>query len=504
MTAGEFPVEVLRDQAAARVEALRGVLAEGGALVAAELAVSPRAFPEELERLAIPLTPVLARRGREAAGLGPEHVLLAGAGRIVLAVPPSAREAVVEALRRDARAVLDGTGDAVAVDVAFREVQAGAIEAGGEGSLLAALDALLERDLAEAELRRAEGAPTRFWTPDPASPDALRELLDQPEFGLRWEDGALRRGEGASPASDAQARAVGDAAASIAVVRLDLDAVGRALHAVADGKPAAEGLRDRLAFLAAIRVAGALAERALAGAEGAAPPVPLPDGSFVLAGAWPAVVDAAVAARDAIAPYLAEVATALGGERAARFLDVSAGVAVGAPDVSLSVLHAHAELELRHAKGVRRTRHGDRRKAALSWRGVAVGWDDLRLAADLGRALGDAIARGQVRRGFLRRIAGLHALWRRAELSLDEGAPRAAAAASKRRWVWAHELGKAQRGLSGEGARLAARVAKLALENVDDGAAGGPRRTEQDAAAWLGLVAEIAAERARTRREERG
>ena len=488
MTAGNFPVEVLRDQAAAHVEQVRGALAQSGALVAVELAASAPPFPEGPKALAWSLAAVLARRARKAAELGPEHVLHATDGRVVLAVPAGAREAVVEALRGDGRVVMDATGDAVAVDVAWRELPEGALEATGEGSAVAALEALLEQDLARARLRRAEGAPSPFWTPDAPAPEALRELLEQPELAF---------GQGAAWLARP------DAGAPVAVARLDLDNMGRALRAVAEGKPAMEGLRDRFALLAAIQVARAQAERAAQAAGGSL--IALPGGDLLLVGAWPELVDLALAVRDAMAPYLAEVVRGLGGDKAARHVDLSAGAAVGAPGAPLATLWERAEAELRRAKGVRHTRHGDRRKAAFSSRGVAVGWDDLRIASDVGCALGDALIAGQAKRGGLRRLAVLHALWRRAEEALEAGAPRVAAAASKRRWLWALQLGRPGAGLGATGATpLAGRLAKLALENVDDGAPGAPRRTEQDAAAWLGLVAEIAAERAHARREERG
>jgi hypothetical protein len=386
--------------------------------------------------------------------------------------------------------------------------------------MVEALDDLLEADLARARLRRAEGAPTQFWTPERAPRAMLDDALAEPD---------------ASPERDAPLRVEGRGgsfAGSLAC--LDLDAVGRALHAVIEGKPAAEAMRDRLALWEAIRLAcGAAADP---GRARGGPPIHdgfvLPGGEMALLAPWPDLVEVAIAARDAVAPYLAEIARALGGERGARFLDVSAGLAIGA-SAPFEILARQAAEELRRAKGVRHTRQGDRRKAALSVRGIVVGWGDARLAAELGGLLGSAMAAGQIPRSFLRRLAGIHALWRRAEEALDAAAPwsmlrgsagtspatppnprsafggaaapnpRAAAEASKRRWRWAWQLTAGKAGSAdSEGARLVARVAKLALENVDEGAAGAPRRTEQDAAAWLGLTAELADQRARARREE--
>lgn len=491
MTDGELTLETLREQAAAYVEQLRGALEASGALVAAEVIASPPPFPEGVKALAWSLTPALTRRAREAAGLGPEHVIHATDGRIVLAVPEDKRPAVMQSLRGDARRILDATGDAVVVDVAWRELPDGALKATGDESAVAVLEALLEQDLPRARLRRSEGAPNTFWTPDEPSPAGLQELLAALEMPFTQpEDARLSRAD----APDA----------AIAVARLDFDAVGRALRAVAEGKPALEGLRDRFTLLAALQLARKKAAQGLAAAGGdAASLIALPASDLLLLGAWPEILGQALAVRDAVVPYLAEIARGLGGERAARFVDLSAGVAVGAPGSSLDTLCERAEAELRRAKGSRRTRQGDRRKAALSVRGTAIGWEDLRHALAVGRDLGDAIAAGQAPRGLLRRLSVLHALWRRAEDALDGGAPRAAAAASQRQWLWAWQLGKAG-GKRDEGAEIVKRLAKLALENVDDGATGAMRRTEQDAAAWLGLSAEIAAERAGTRREERG
>ncbi len=599
MSAVELPpIDVLRRRAAARVDALRPVIAGGAALVAIDVRGALRFALEAADDgvelagrslVAAVLPAVLAWRARQAAGLGSEHDVVIAAGRAVLAVPRGALEAVVGAARRDARALLDGTADALAVDVASRELPANALEAGGEGGFVGALDALIGRGLEEARLRRAEDAPAELWTPEapaPASLGALGEQLRTTEgrvaaigiaassaagawapLGIAIAAGAsiaavaadleglggaagssggaperepvprlLLRIDGLEPDAAAgpgdevaelplggvwikaeggaalgpgalAARAAGDA--QLAALRVDVDALGRALHDVAAGKPGAEGLRDRLALSEAVALAcGPIADAATWREDGprGVQRVAADSGEVVLVGAWSEVVEVAGALRDALAPGLKEVVQALGASKAAQSIDASAGLALAPPGVPLAHLAARAGEELRRAKGERRTRTGEKRwKRALSWDGVAIGWPDAALAVELALALARAIEAGELPRGVLRRLTAIHALWRRHEAALDAGATREAAAAAKRRWLWAYQLGRAQAGIDGprvnDGARLLSRLSRLALEDADE---GGARRTEQEAAAWLGMVAEIAHRRTRARREERG
>ena len=203
--------------------------------------------------------------------------------------------------------------------------------------------------------------------------------------------------------------------------------------------------------------------------------------------------------RAAIVPPLREVVKALAGADAAARLDLSGGVVIADAGVPLAHLAEQAENEEHLAKGKRATRNGETEKGAIAWGGVAMGWDDWQLVVEVGERLGDAIAAGKVPRSILRRLIGIHTLWSRHRQALAEGKARAAAEAAKRQWLWAYHLGRAQAGLDEEGTALVRRLAKLALENKDEGAANG---TEQEAAAWLGIVAEIAHRRTRGRGED--
>lgn len=589
MSAVELPpVDVLRRRATARVDALRPVVTAGAALIALEVSGIQRfvidgATDGALEMkarslLAAILPSVLAWRARTEAGLGAEHEVLLSAGRAVLAVPRDRREAVTATLRRDALAIQEGTADALAVDVAWRDLPGAALEAPFDGSFGPALEALLERGLEEARHRRAEGAPDDFWTPAPSTSTPPAPLGPQlrtsasrvaasanriaavgvasaaaagadailwPPLGIAITAGAsiadvtgrlegprlLLRidalepdaaappgdhlaelplaglwiqadGDAALDLTELPARAAGDP--TLAALRLDIDALGRALHDVAAGKPGADGLRDRLALEEAAALArGPIADAVTSSAEGPRGVQQLLAGTadLLLIGAWSEIVDLAAPLRDALIPGLQRVARALGASKAADALDASAGIAISPPGAPLARLVDCAGEELHRAQGERRTRTGEKRwKRALSWSGVPIGWQDLRLAVALGSELARAISARQVPSGVLWRLAAIHALFRRHEEALDAGATRDAAAAAKRRWLWAYQLGRAQAHLQGDGARLIARLSKLALDDVDEGNA---RRTEQEAAAWLGIVAEIAHRRTRARVEDR-
>jgi cellulose biosynthesis protein BcsQ len=298
-------------------------------------------------------------------------------------------------------------------------------------------------------------------------------------------------------------RAKGDA--KLGVLRLDLDSLGEAFCKVVKGKRGDAALRDRLVLSEAVSlVCGALADEVtwpgekprdvqwiLAGGD-----------DLFLVGAWSEIVDTSLALRQAIVPPLREVVRALAGEGEDRALDLSGGIVVADARVPLAHLADEAEEQVLCAKGDRTTRTEAKvAKGAVSWGGVAMGWDDWKLVIELGQELGDAIAQGKVRHGIIRRLVGIHTLWHRARRELDGGKPREAAESNKRQWLWAYDLGRAPRGLEAEGAALVERLARLALEDLDT-ATG--KRTERPAAAWLGIVAEIAHRRTRGRGEERG
>ena len=213
-----------------------------------------------------------------------------------------------------------------------------------------------------------------------------------------------------------------------------------------------------------------------------------------LAGAWSDVVEVSLSLREAIVPGLKEVVAALGAPKAAQALDLSAGLAVAKAGFPLPALIDRAGGELLRAKGERRARTGEKRwKKAVSWDGVAIGWHDWGLVVELGMALCRAIEAREAPRGLIRRLAAIHALFRRHEGALEAGAAREAASIAKHRWLWAYGLaGSREEMVESDGARLVARLSRLALEDADEPVPGALRRTEQEAAGWLGMVAGIA------------
>jgi hypothetical protein len=297
-------------------------------------------------------------------------------------------------------------------------------------------------------------------------------------------------------------RSKGDA--KLGVLRLDLDSLGQAFNEVTKAKRGDDALRDLLALSDAVgRACGPVADGVTWDGERPRPVQWILAGGddLFLVGAWSEILDVSIRLRDAIVHDLRKVVQGLAGEGVAKALDLSGGIVISDAGVPLAHLADAADEQEALAKGKRLTRSGEAEKGAVAWGGVAVGWDDWRIVVDLGRKLGEAIEGGQVPRGILRRLIGIHTLWHRAQYALGTGKPREAAESSKRQWLWAYELGRARAGVDERGgAALVERLSKLALEDRDPETG---KHTEQHAAAWLGIVAEIAHRRTRARGEER-
>lgn len=331
---------------------------------------------------------------------------------------------------------------------------------------------------------------TNVGTGDPARGHEIASLPLAGTWILSAETGA-----GSLDFDGLAERSVGDP--KLGVMRLDLDSLGNAFKDATTNKRSADALRDRLALSEAVSFAcGPAADDAtrsrnvqwiLAGGD-----------DLFLVGAWSDVIGAAVALRKAIVPKLCEVVNALAGSDTTSKLDISGGIVIAQPGVPLAHLADMAEAQVHVAKGKRTGQDGrTMQKAAMALNNIAVGWRDWELAVELGVELGDSIARGDVSRGVLRRLVGIHALWRRAT---DAHGVHDAADASKRKWLWAYELSRSEQGATERGAPLVRRLGKLALDNRDERSARG---TDQEVAEWLGIVAEIAHRRTRGRGEER-
>jgi hypothetical protein len=512
------------------------------------------------------LPKVLAWRARREAALGEDHEVMVAAGRATLLVPTAMVQTVRAKLVADAQRLRDETGDDLAIDLAVRPMAAGESltdalsgldellgiaswrRAGGEDERFwepnSRLDAAttdfasLGRKLREVQPRVAalgvadgEAAPSGggWWCglgvaiAVGTSIDELPELPGTPRLLLRTDEGELpsrhapdevaslplagtwiAKGDDGCPLEfDGLAeRAAGDA--KLGVLRLDLDNLGAAFSAIVKGSRGDDPLRDRLALSDAVNLAcGPLADAATWG-NGKPRDVQwiLAGGDdLFLVGAWSEILDVSLGLHEAIVPRLRDVARRLAGDEAARKLNLSGGIVISDVGVPLAHLADAANEQEDLAKGVRPTRSGEAEKGAIAWGGIAVGWNDWRIVVDLGQKLGEAIKARQVPRSVLRRLIGIHTLWYRAQRALDAGRAREAAESSKRQWLWAYALGRARAGGDERGgATLIERLSRLALEDLDPETG---KHTEQHAAAWLGIVAEIAHRWARARGEER-
>jgi CRISPR-associated protein Csm1 len=350
-------------------------------------------------------------------------------------------------------------------------------------------------------LPEVDGAPRLLLRLDEKEPPPARLPDETASFPLAgtW---IAPDGDGVLEFKGLAARSEGDA--KLGVLRLDLDSLGAAFDAVVRDKQGDEALDARLMLSDAVRHAcGPVADKVTWSGESPRPVQWILAGGddLFLVGAWSEIVDVSLELRAAIVPLLRKKVRELATKEAADKLDLSGGIVLAHFGVPLAHLADQADHQEHLAKGKRVTCTHDAEKAAVSWGGVVMGWDDWRLVVALGKELGDAIEDGSVPRSILRRLIGIHTLWDRARKALEDDEPRQAAETSKRQWLWAYELGRARGGLDErEGAALVERLSRLALEDLDTETG---KRTERPAAAWLGIVAEIAHRRTRGRGEER-
>lgn len=357
-----------------------------------------------------------------------------------------------------------------------------------------------------AEVGRQLEGPRLFLQTDGSelgtAPDAGDELAALPLAG------AWIKADGETPLDFDGLAASAEGDPKLGVLRMDLDSLGESFGGVTRNKAAADGLRDLLALSDAVNLCcGPLAD-AVTWSPGGPRNVQwiLAGGDdLFLVGAWSEVIEVAQAIRGAIVPALKSVAAELASKEAAAKLDISAGLVIAPSGVPLSHLADQAEEQIATAKRPRDTQNGSMvAKAALSWGGLAIGWKDWGVVLDLARELTQAIRRNHIARSVLRRLAGIHALWRDAEAAKGkEGAVVDAAKANAQRWLWAYHLGRAGDGLDDQGRELLEWLSNFALEKRDNDDARAKCKTEHEAAALLGMVAEIAHRATRAGREER-